>query len=78
MCFSFWGVPRGDSRLVYLRGVSISTGKTPKAKTHSVSCMIKLLMKYFLRNQNSVFIKFATSQINLYQRSQQEANTDLQ
>jgi hypothetical protein len=44
MCFSFWGVPRGDSRLinqsatwlVYLRGVSISPGKTPKAKTHSV------------------------------------------
>ena len=44
MCFSFWGVPRGDSRLtnqsatwlVYLRGVSISSGKTPKAKTHSV------------------------------------------
>jgi hypothetical protein len=44
MCFSFWGVPRGDSRLtnqsatwlVYLRGVSISPGKNPKAKTHSV------------------------------------------
>jgi hypothetical protein len=44
MCFSFWGVSREDSRLtnqsatwlVYLRGVSISPGKTPKAKTHSV------------------------------------------
>ena len=44
MCFSFWGVPRGDSRLtnqsetwlVNLRGVSIFPGKTPKAKTHSV------------------------------------------
>jgi hypothetical protein len=44
MCFSFWGLPRGDSRLtnqsatwlVYLRGVSISPEKTPKAKTHSV------------------------------------------
>ena len=44
MCFSFWGVPRGDSRLtnqsatwlVYLRGVLISPEKTPKAKTHSV------------------------------------------
>jgi hypothetical protein len=36
MCFSFWGVPRGDSRLtnqsatwlVYLRGVSISPQKS--------------------------------------------------
>jgi hypothetical protein len=44
MCFSFWGVPRGDSRLtkqsatwlVNLRGVSISPWNTPKAKTHSV------------------------------------------
>jgi hypothetical protein len=49
MCFSFWGVPLGDSRLtnqsatwlVYLRGVSISPEKTPKAKTHSVHAMIK-------------------------------------
>ena len=44
MCFSFWGDHRGDSRLtnqsatwlVNLRGVSISPGNTPKAKTHSV------------------------------------------
>jgi hypothetical protein len=44
MCFSFWGVPQGDSRLinqsatwlVNLRGGSISPGNTPKAKTHTV------------------------------------------
>ena len=53
MCFSFWGVPRGDSRitnqsatwLVNLRGVSISPGNTPKAKTHSVANLTKY---YFL------------------------------
>ena len=53
MSFSFWGVPRGDSRLtnqsttwlVYLRGVSISPGKTPKAKTHSVELIANLTKK---------------------------------
>jgi uncharacterized RmlC-like cupin family protein len=64
MCFSFWGVPRGDSRLtnqiatwlVYLRGVSISPGKTPKAKRHSVH---ETSVYYFsaLENQKNSYIK---------------------
>ena len=48
MCFSFWGFSRGDSRLtnqsatwlIYLKGVSIFPGKTPKAKTHSVKTQL--------------------------------------
>jgi hypothetical protein len=53
MSFSFWGVPREDSRLtnqsatwlVNLRGVSISLEKTPKAKTHAC--------KFFAREKQS-------------------------
>jgi hypothetical protein len=56
MCFSFWGVFRGDSRLtnqsatslVNLRSISISPGKTPKAKTHSVHFWsTKFLVDFF-------------------------------
>ena len=51
-CFSFWGFLQGDSSLtnqsatwlVYLRRVSISPGKTPKAKTHSVYQILHVLM----------------------------------
>jgi hypothetical protein len=63
MCYSFWGVPRGDSRLtnqsatwlVYLRGVSISPEKTPKAKTHSVQ---NLTPKIFSRNFKAAWHKY--------------------
>jgi hypothetical protein len=61
MCFSFWGVSRGDSRLtnqsttwsVYLRSVSISPGKTPEAKTHSVP--IYLFKKFFRQGSSQNF-----------------------